>query len=240
VTFLTLINLRRAGTSELPFPSHFIIVIFFARQQAASKETSFDRGGEMSKVQFSAQSYAAPPFQNNNGNEVPTKHRASRGYSAVLIQSCVIILPMLVFPAVLLGVVFHYRISGSASLFPSLDSPSAELDQNAYYVNMSATTIATIASWSSSVALSLVGFAMALWTFSISSSVLAQTHGEKYTELPTPFQFALLLKLVSGGMSPLWDVFSYGRGWRKKRSKISPVVLKTTVVLAIGIILRQI
>lgn len=192
----------------------------------------------MSREQFSEQSYAAPPFQNYNGSEVPTKHRASRGYSAVLIPSCIIILPMLLFPAILLGVVFHYRISGSAPLFPSLASPSAEPDQNAYYVNMSVTTIATIASWSSSVALSLVGFAMALWTFSISSSVLAQTHGEKYTELPTPFQFALLLKLISGGMAPLWDVFSYRWGWKKKRSKISPVVVKSTLVLAIGIVLR--
>ncbi|KAE9364794.1 hypothetical protein N431DRAFT_489274 [Stipitochalara longipes BDJ] len=200
---------------------------------------SFDPGGNISKDQFSAQSQAMPLFSNdhNNGGEVRTKHYASRGHTAVLIPSCIIILPMLLFPAILLGVVFHYRISGSAPLFPSLASPSAGLDQDAYYVDMSATTIATIASWSSSVALSLVGFAMALWTYSISSSVLAQTHGTRYTELPTPFQFALLLKLVSGGMSPLWDVFSYGWGWSKKRSKISPVVFRTTLVLAIGIVL---
>jgi hypothetical protein len=189
----------------------------------------------MSTNYFYEQGDTPPP---PNTNEVEKNRHASSGYSAVIVPSCIIIVPMLLFPALLLGIIFHYRINGARPLFENLKGSDEGLDQNAYYVDMSATTIATIASWSSSVALSLVGFAMALWTYSISMSLLSQSNVRLYTQLPTPFQFALLLKLVDGGIAPLWDAFRYAWGWRKKRSKLSPVVLTTAAILFIGLALR--
>lgn len=182
------------------------------------------------------QEVTQPP--SNSNNEAEKNRHFSKGYSAVMIPACIIIVPMLLFPAILLGVIFHYRVSSAQSLFSDLQGNDEELDQDAYYVDMSATTIVTIASWSSSIALSLVGFAMTLWTYSISTSLLSRSGVGHGTHLPTPFQFGILLKLIGGGIAPLWDFLVYTLGWRKRRSKLSPPVSNAAAVLFIGIVLR--
>jgi hypothetical protein len=176
---------------------------------------------------------------NNNNNQVRPVHQVSSGYSDILIPTCVIIIPMLVLPAVLLGVIFHYKIGSDQPLFSTLQGNLTGLDSDAYYIDVQTTTLATISSWCSSIALSLISFAMTLWTYSISRSLLHRSLTQSYTELPTPFQFALILKIVGGGMGALWDFLLYSVTWGNRRSKLSPVISAATAVFSVGITLRQ-
>ena len=75
-------------------------------------------------------------------------------------------LPMLVLTAIFLGLVYGYEISnGSKASTDLLGRPSSVQDSSAYYVDYSATRLATVSSWTSTVTSFTVTFIMVLVSY---------------------------------------------------------------------------
>ncbi|KAJ5949991.1 hypothetical protein N7454_001575 [Penicillium verhagenii] len=70
----------------------------------------------------------------------------------ILIAFAVMTLPMLIFSGLLLGLVFHYRVTQNDFTSSDLTFDSDQNDSSVYFVRISATTLTTVASWSSTVA----------------------------------------------------------------------------------------
>jgi hypothetical protein len=109
----------------------------------------------------------------------------------IFFAGCAIFIPMVLLPAILLGIISHYRFqpdSAAGNL-----AFHTELDSSAYFVKYNPSTLATISSWSSSFALPLTGFSMILLSYPIARGLMRSSEMNKGEELLTPFQFSLLL-----------------------------------------------
>ncbi|EXJ70190.1 uncharacterized protein A1O5_06258 [Cladophialophora psammophila CBS 110553] len=156
----------------------------------------------------------------------------------ILIAFAVMTVPMIAFSALLLGLVFHYRVVLNDFASENLAFDSGQNDSGVFFVNISATTLITIASWSSTVAPILVGFAVTLISYPVASGILSASVKQKPGQLPTPYQFSLLLKmLTSGSPSALWSWLQYSFGWRGRREGQAKSLKTLTSILTLGIIL---
>jgi hypothetical protein len=146
---------------------------------------------------------------------------------------------MLAFSALLLGLIYHYRIVRNP--FPSynLRFDGGQDGSSAIYVGLSATTLITVASWSSTMAPLLVGFALTLLSYPVASTLLQAGQARRPEQLPTTFQLALMLRMLcSGGPGSFWHWITYALGWRGKRQSQPPVLKLMTSMLCVGILLR--
>ena len=157
--------------------------------------------------------------------------RADKGITGkvkdILIAMSVIVLPMLLFSAILLGFVFNRRVRHAPSEAVNLRLPQNEGESSAYYVKMSATTFVFIASWSSSAAPLLSGFIMLLLSFPIASGLLKGSDANDARRLPTPYQLSMLIGLMGGGVVWLWHYVTYAFGWfgwKSAQAKTIPLV----------------
>ncbi|OAP61647.1 hypothetical protein AYL99_03850 [Fonsecaea erecta] len=144
------------------------------------------------------------------------KHMSGR-YGDIWLSFSIVTLPMLAFSALLLGLVYHYRVTHSPAATSGLRTDDLTDEPGIYYVDLSATVLIFIASWSSTLGPLLAGFLMALASYPLSkkywNDVLHQ-----HPDLPTPFQFALILKfLTSSGWGSLYSWVKYLAGWKKQR-----------------------
>lgn len=157
----------------------------------------------------------------------------------ILIAFAVMTLPMLIFSGVLLGLVFHYRIKQNDFVSSDLAFDSDQDNPNVYFVRISATTLTTIASWSSTIAPILVGFGVALVSFPVAKGLLKASEKHEVAQLPTPFQLSLIVRMISSGsFSALWSWLMYSYGWRGKRERQGSAIKSVTAVLTLGIVLR--
>lgn len=157
-------------------------------------------------------------------------------YTDVLLAGTVIVLPMLALSGALLGLVFHYRVTQSSDLSDDLQLQDlANLDNNAYLVDFSATRLITVASWTSSVAPLLPVFVMTLYSYPIARRFLRSSRGGQASDLPTPYQLSLYLGLLGGGVGALWNWIKY-RFWRR-RERATPVVNTPVLVLIVATII---
>jgi hypothetical protein len=67
----------------------------------------------------------------------------------ILVAFAIMTLPMILLSALLLGLVYHYRIVQHAFESQNLAFDSGQDDSNVFYAKISATTLSAIASWSS-------------------------------------------------------------------------------------------
>jgi len=112
-----------------------------------------------------------------------------------------------------------------------------EVDSGAILVDYSATRLITFASWSSSVAPALIGFALCLGSYPIAKGILLNSQKQNTSELPTPYQPGLLLRMLAKGMPPmLWYWIDYAR--KKPRQRQSYPLKAMTAMLALGTLLR--
>ncbi|KAF3396084.1 hypothetical protein F1880_007227 [Penicillium rolfsii] len=156
----------------------------------------------------------------------------------ILIAFAVMTLPLLIFSGILLGLVFHYRIEQNDFLSSDLAFDSDQDNPNVYFVRISATTLTTIASWSSTVAPILVGFGVALVSYPVAKGLLKASENQDVAQLPTPFQFSLIVRMISSGsFSALWSWMMYSYGWRGKRERQGSAIKSVTTVLTLGIVL---
>jgi hypothetical protein len=141
---------------------------------------------------------------------VATKKTIGSGTMVILGSLAVIVLPMLGLAALLLALVLANKLERqqTGTTGPTTLGPYPDFDDNAYYVDFNPTTLVTIASWSSTVAPLLAVCAMVLISFPLAHSFKLTSEGRS-DDLPTPFQFSLLLDCLGAGISPLWKAISY-------------------------------
>jgi len=165
---------------------------------------------------------------------IPSPHQGQRNASAnfdgslqeIGIAAALVSIPLAVLSVALLAVVSGFQID--TSHFTGL-GPGQEQITGAYVVELSATTIALIASYSSTVAPIAVGFAMTLLSYSASHDIKKYSERDQSDKLPTPYQLGLLINMKSGSVGSLWP-------WFKYRFQVGRVKHKTTsVVKAFGI-----
>ena len=154
---------------------------------------------------------------------------------SIFLALAVILVPMLGLSALLIGLILANQVdkqsNGSSPLAFTQDS---DTNDNAYYVDFNATTLATISSWSSTVAPLLAVAAMSLASFPISKKFRERSQGQS-TDLPTPFQLSMLLDSLSGSVAALFTLGKY-RFWPHKESLASFVRSAFVVLIVASII----
>jgi Zn-dependent protease with chaperone function len=131
------------------------------------------------------------------------------GTAEILLSFVAAFLPFIIFPAVLLGIVFIRRIQLTQTSLSSSSLNSNENEDGVYYVAISSTTLVLMASFSSSMPSIVVGFVMNLLSYPISRSIVTQSQEGRKHQLPTPYQLGLLITLRNGGWSGLWCWIKY-------------------------------
>lgn len=162
-------------------------------------------------------------------------------YLEILFSFLVMTVPMLALSALLLGLTYRYRIVRNPFVSDNLRFGEDQDGSNAIYVDLSATTLITVASWSSTIAPLLVGFALTLLSYPLASTLLKAGQDSKPEQLPTTFQLSLMLRMLcSGGAGSLWHWITYTLGWKGRRQSQPPVLKRMTIMLCIGILLRSV
>lgn len=166
-----------------------------------------------------------------------TSKRMGGRVSDISLSLIIVTLPMLLFATLLLGFVFHYRVTQSSTPFQPLQTPgtASAKESGVYYVKLNATLLVFIASWSSTVAPMLASFLLALAAYPICHEYLYQAQAtDRGHQLPTPYQLALTLRFLNGGgFGALWSWIRYLAGWKNDR-KEQASLLKNTAIVSIG------
>jgi len=156
-------------------------------------------------------------------------------FSDITLSFAIITIPMAVFTALILGFVFGYRVTHNDPPHPNLQPEGTTDEPGIYYINLNATFLVFIASWSSSLAPMLGSFILALATYPICKQYLAQARRNLKRELLTPYQFALALRFMNGGgFGALWSWIKYHVGWKHVRQPQGSALSKTAFVAILG------
>jgi hypothetical protein len=140
-------------------------------------------------------------------------------------------IPMFVFSTVLLGLVSHFRVSHGHVPYSNLDFPGSQDEAGVYYMNFGATRLIFVASWSSSLAPALVGFALTMYSFPIAHNYLQHTREQRKTGLLTPYQLSIVLRLFTGGsLGALCAWVNYLYKWRSRRQSQAPALMGTAAL----------
>ena len=146
-----------------------------------------------------------------------------------------LVVPMLVLTSVLFAFVYGYQVKFEDGPFLNLKGSNSSHADDAYYVDLNSTFLIFLASWMSSLAPMLAGFAITLAAYPIAGRILEDTMMQNRDRLLTPFQVNLTLKLVNGSTwSGLWSMILYRFGWGKRVKGHGAALasfLKVTVVL---------
>lgn len=154
-------------------------------------------------------------------------------YWTISLHAAALILPMLVLPTVLLGLVYHYKVASRDESLPGLAIPGQPVGDGTLFVDYSPTRLVFIASWSSSLASILAGSILALVSFSASQHL--RPADPELLSNPTPYQLALILAILNGsGVGALLQWLRYLWGWRRSRQHHGAAlkVVATTLVMA--------
>ena len=164
------------------------------------------------------------------------EHRGMDGARrSIFLALAVILVPMLGLSALLIGLILANEVDKQSNgSNPLAFTQKSDTDDNAYYVDFNATTLATISSWSSTVAPLLAVAAMSLASFPISKALRERSQSQS-TDLPTPFQLSMLLDSLSGSVAALFTLGKY-RFWPHKQS-LASFVQSAFVVLIIASII---
>jgi len=169
-----------------------------------------------------------------DGNQIIKRMRGR--FSDILLSFAIITIPMLAFAGVLLGLVFHYRVTHNSPPYEHLQLEGTRDEPGIYYVDLNATFIVFIASWSSSVAPMLASFILVLAAYPICRQYLGQARANLTRELLTPYQLALTLRFMNGGgFGALWSWLNYHVGWKSVRERQGSVLRKTALMAIISL-----
>jgi hypothetical protein len=155
----------------------------------------------------------------------------------IVIAFAVMVFPMLLLSGLLLGLIFYYRVQPNRFLSHDLGNEPHHL--NAYLVRFSATTLVTVASWSSTISPILIGFAVTLASYPAAKNLMAASNMRNTTQLPTPFQYSLIISIISSGsLASLWNWSKYTFGWREMRQGQVKALKGLMVTMFLGLIFR--
>ncbi|KAL6245674.1 hypothetical protein RBB50_007673 [Rhinocladiella similis] len=135
-----------------------------------------------------------------------------RLWKTILIPTVIIILPMACLVAGLLGLIFGYRVRSDTSLFPQVSNSNSLSNHAVVLVNYSATRIAFVASWASTLAPLLAAFIMNLISYQTALTMLRSSSGTSQHDLPSPYQYSLLVGLCLASIGRLGRYWTYSTG----------------------------
>lgn len=171
--------------------------------------------------------------------EVPNPSTRIRGVVGDIWLACMISsIPLVVFSALLLGLVLHYQVTPHSPIFSKFKA-AASTDHNAIYVDLSATTLIIVASWSSTMAPLILPFLLTLVSFPVSRILIRATQNRDTSRQPTPYQYALVLRIMSNAsLSALWSCITYFFISKRKRAPMTRPLTFMTWMLALSSLLR--
>lgn len=125
-------------------------------------------------------------------------------------------LPLVAFTAILLALVYLNPFQGSTTSGDlTLDT---SFTSDILYVNYSATRLILVASWSSSMALPIIGSLLTFASYTVAADMISSSHHGHHVLLPTPAQLAMLTDLLDAKhMAILTWLSSF---WRKDERKV--------------------
>ncbi|KAK5057838.1 hypothetical protein LTR84_011839 [Exophiala bonariae] len=149
-------------------------------------------------------------------------------------------LPMIVLTAIFIGLVYGYLVSEDPLTSDDIFGRPESYDQSAYYVRYSATRLITVSSWTSTVTSFTTTFVMTLVSYPLARSYTRKSDLGVSNELPTTYQFKLIIGLLGGSLGSLWSWLDYCL-WRKpiKQTKLlwtTATALLASIVLSFGIL----
>jgi hypothetical protein len=156
----------------------------------------------------------------------------------ILVAFTISALPLVAFSSLLLGLVFGFRITPDSPIDQSLGSEPSADDGDVIYVNLNATVLTTVSSWSSTMAPLVLPFILTLASFPVAKILIHATENDEHRN-PTPYQLALMLRILSNAsLSSLWRYITYVFDWRKTRAPITTPLRVMTWILSLGTVLR--
>ncbi|KAL9616613.1 MAG: hypothetical protein Q9160_008523 [Pyrenula sp. 1 TL-2023] len=163
-----------------------------------------------------------------------TRRLARKDIYEILWYAIAVIFPMTAFSAILLGLVYGYRIDSKAANqnIDRWENSSHRLHDSYIYVHYSATQLMFITSWSSSTAPVLIPFLMKLWHIEVSRDIMEASSSSEQEKLTTPFQLSLIINMSTGALSELFFYIKY-LFWKRK-AKSPAVFIKTALVLVLA------
>jgi hypothetical protein len=191
---------------------------------------------------FRSADYEALPEDDRAPSSGLKRHISGR-QREITCHVLILCVPMLVFSTVLLYFVLFHSVTHDVTGLADNGELMLASDHNepgVYFVNVSATRLIFIASWSSSLAPLLVTSMATLWSYRIPREMAQQSRASTHGRLPTPFQLGLTLSMLTG--SVLTSLYKWGSySWTTKKSKQPQGhMLRTTgIVLFVGSIVRS-
>ena len=144
--------------------------------------------------------------------------------------SALLIVPMLTLAALLIGLVYRHQMPDHSSSY-SLDNQTALPLGSAYFVNYPSTTLVYIASLSSTLSTLLIPAAMLLYSFVLANDLAKDSDRAAVSNLPSPFQLDMLIKMVEGRLMVLWSYIHYAFGSKRRRINIVPSLQHASIAL---------
>jgi hypothetical protein len=165
------------------------------------------------------------------GEEIRARKRIGGRFLDITLSFVIVTIPMFLFAGLLLGLVFRNRVTHNNPPYKHLQLEGTTDEPGIYYVNLNATFLVFIASWSSSVAPMLGSFILLLAAYPICRQYLRQAQANITRELLTPYQLTLTLRFMNGGgFGALWSWLKYHTGWKNVREPQGSVLSKTALV----------
>lgn len=158
-------------------------------------------------------------------------------WKTILLPAVIVIIPMALLVAGLLGLIFGYRVKSDESLFEEVSNADAMRNHAVVLVNYSATRIVFVASWASTLAPLLAGFVMNLSSFRSALMMVHSSSGVDQCDLPTPYQYCLLVGLCLASMGRLRRYYAYSI---KDAVVIPPVLRRAAQTLTLTLLLALI
>ncbi|GIJ83067.1 hypothetical protein Asppvi_001584 [Aspergillus pseudoviridinutans] len=154
-----------------------------------------------------------------------TSSRITGKYTNIFTAFLILTLPLAVLVAVLLFLIFHYRVTNNV-VSRALIQDLAQSDHGVLYVNINPAFLMKIASLSSTVAGFLTTFAVGLAAYPLASAVLKSTRDCLPDALLSPLQYYLTLDLVeNAGYMAVWRWLKFAFSKRSKETRPPPQVM---------------
>lgn len=128
-------------------------------------------------------------------------------HSNILLQALLVVVPLFTFTAILLGLVYIYSWRKRRAPIEGLTLDSSYV-ADTLYVDFSATRLILVASWSSSVAVPLIGQLCSLASYVVAADMVWSSKMSFHGLLPTPTQLAVLTDLLDAKKLALFIWFS--------------------------------
>lgn len=145
--------------------------------------------------------------------------------------------PMAVLAISFIVVVNHTQPTSPPGSFYS-DGQQANIPLgSAFYSETPSTRLTFIASFSSTLATTMLPAIMALFSYTIALAVSKESDLEAQHQLPSPYQLDLLINILGGSLQALWSFAMYVFGPKRKRVAVVPQLWKATLLFSIMAVL---